>query len=366
MTRTRKLVAVTLLVVVVAVSGLTAALATDNTKTYAYLPDHSVLFYDVSGKYAWAHREVDALALNKVIQGSGDHLFYPGNPITRADFIVMLDRTYQMSETVGSSTLAAQGNFTDVPAGQYYSQAIAAAKALGIATGLSDGSFHPQSNMTRQDAMVFLKRTLDRTQTTLLAGSVSAFSDANQITAYAREAVAALAGAQIVGGSGGKINPTSLVTRAEMAVMLYRATHMIRQDSGVFYEKRSDVVNVCIGAQVYRDVVIENYDPSRYYGELMRYSKLRQSGGVTYITLEENQPIDRTAQLDGNTLTLDDPDSDKEGATVRYPLAPQCVAIDVSTHYHQINAPVSTGAAYTYCYPSITDGEVTAIYYTVT
>ena len=54
MTRTRKLAALLLLVAVVAVSVLTAAFATDNTKTYAYLPDHSVYFYDVAEGYAWA------------------------------------------------------------------------------------------------------------------------------------------------------------------------------------------------------------------------------------------------------------------------------------------------------------------------
>ena len=58
MTRTRKLVAFVLLVAVVAVSVLTAALATDNTETYAYLPDHSVYYYDVAEGYAWAHREM--------------------------------------------------------------------------------------------------------------------------------------------------------------------------------------------------------------------------------------------------------------------------------------------------------------------
>ena len=73
MTRTRKLVAAVLLVSVVAVSGVTAALATDTTETYAYLPDHSVYFYDVAESYAWAHREVDTLAVAGVVRGSGDH-----------------------------------------------------------------------------------------------------------------------------------------------------------------------------------------------------------------------------------------------------------------------------------------------------
>ncbi|MDO4270987.1 MAG: S-layer homology domain-containing protein [Eubacteriales bacterium] len=363
MTRTRKLAAVLLLVAVVAVSGLTAALATDNTKTYAYLPDHSVYFYDVAEGYAWAHREIDALAVNGVVKGGGDHLFYPGNPITRADFIVMLDRAYGMSNALESGAIPSKGTFSDVPANSYYTKAVTAAKAFGVANGTDDNRFLPQQNMTRQDAMVFLKRTIDRTPLQLQSGLISGFSDADQISGYAKDPVSALVIAQVIGGSNGKISPKALVTRAEMSVMLYRATHLTEQDSGTFYEKRGDVVNICIGAQSYCDVVIENYDPSVHYGELMRYSKLRQEGGVTYITLEENQPIDRMAAYNAGQLILNDPDSDKEGATVTYPIASNCVAVDVTQPYHQIKTPMSTGSTYRYCYPSVVDGEITVIYY---
>lgn len=362
MRRTRKLVAALLLVAVVAVSGLTAALATDTTSTYAYLPDHSVYFYDVAGGYTWAYREVDALALNGVVQGSGNHLFYPGNPITRADFIVMLDRAYGMSAAMDSGLVASQGTFRDVPDSAYYSKAVTAAKALGITTGTGDGRFLPQDQMTRQDAMVFLKRTIDCTPVRLQAGLVTGFADIGQVADYARDAVGALVTAQVIGGSNGRLNPKSMVTRAEMAVMLYRATHLTEQDSGIFYENRADMVNICIGAQSYCDVVIENYDPTVHYGELMRYSKLWQEGGVTYITLEENQAIDREGVYTVGQLVLSG--SPEDGGPVTYPVASNCIAIDVTGPYHQIKDPVSTGGTYRYCYPSVVDGEVTVIYYT--
>ena len=169
MTRTRKLLAAVLLVAAVAVSGLTAAFATDITETYAYLPDHSVYFYDVAEGYAWAHREIDTLAVAGVVRGGGDHLFSPGSAITRADFIVMLDRAYGMSQALDSGAIDAQGGFVDVPGSAYYSKAVTAAKAFGVATGTDDNRFLPEQNMTRQDAMVFLKRTIDRTQMRLQA-----------------------------------------------------------------------------------------------------------------------------------------------------------------------------------------------------
>ena len=363
MTRTRKLVATVLLVAVVAVSVLSAALATDNTETYAYLPDHSVYFYDVTESYAWAHREIDSLASAGVIQGRGDYLFYPGDAVTRADFIVMLDRAYGMSDALESGAVASDGTFADVPQGAYYSEAVAAAKAFGIATGTSDNRFLPQQTMTRQDAMVFLKRTIDCTQLSLQPGSISGFPDAAQVSSYAREAVGSLIQAGIINGSNGKLNPLTGITRAETSVMLYRATHMTAQAGGAVYQNREDVVNVCIGARQYCDVVIENFDPTVHYGELMRYTSLRQENGVTYITLAYNQEIDRTATYQNGVFTFNDPDGG-EGATVSYPASSGCVAVDVTGLYHQINAPESTGGTYRYCYPSIENGEVTVVYYT--
>ena len=172
MKRTRKLVTVAVLAVAVVVSAITAAyaLSANTTETYAYLPEHSVYFYDTAGEYAWASREVDTLAVAGVIKGGGTHLFYPGNAITRADFIVMLDRAFGMSEALDNGQVNSNGSFVDVPSSAYYSKAVIAAKAFGIAAGTATGEFQPQQSMTRQDAMVFLKRTIDRTALKLGTG----------------------------------------------------------------------------------------------------------------------------------------------------------------------------------------------------
>ena len=360
MTRTRKLAAALLLLVIVAASVLTAASATDTTATYAYLPDHSVYFYDVTEQYAWAHREVDTLAVAGVIKGSGNHLFYPERAITRADFIVMLDRAFGMSEALDSGLIDASGTFVDVPGNTYYSKSVTAAKAFGVATGTDDNRFLPSQNMTRQDAMVFLKRTLDRTQLILPVGTLSGYSDINQISSYARDAVSALVNARVISGANGKLNPTANVTRAEMAVMLYRATHLLDAGTNAVYEQRSNVVNVCIGAQSYCDVVIESYDPSVQYEGLMQYTNLRQENGVTYITLTKQQDINRTVSYANGQFVFNDPQGD---GTITIPAAENCVAVDVTQPYHQIDAPVSTGKGYRHCYPSIVNGQVSVIYY---
>ena len=267
MKRTCKLAAAALLTAAVTVGTVTACAAAETavtTETYAYLPDHSVYFYDVDDGYSWAFREVDTLAVAGVIQGRGDHLFYPRNAITRADFIVMLDRAYGMSSALESGAVTAQQDFSDVPSDKYYAKSVAAARALGVATGTADNRFLPQQTMSRQDAMVFLKRTIDRTELTLRDGAITGFSDAAEVKSYAQEAVGALTSAKVIGGTNGKLNPNAPVTRAEMAVMLYRALHLTENggSGGAVYHERKDTVNLCIGAQSYSDVVIENYDSS--------------------------------------------------------------------------------------------------------
>lgn len=354
MTRARKLSAKVLLVAVVALGLLTAAYAMDGTKTYAYLPNHSVYFYDVAEGYAWAHREVDTLAMNGVIKGSGEHLFFPNRAITRAEFIVMLDRAYGMSAALDRGAVTSKGSFADVPNGAYYSKAVQAAKAFGVATGTKDGKFLPEQYMTRQDAMVFLKRTIDCTQLQLPAGSVNGFSDSNGVSGYARDSVGSLVSAKVIGGTNGRLNPRKNVTRAEMAVMLYRALHLEKNGERLMYTKRDDIVNVCIGAYTYSDVVIENYRPGGRYRDLMRYSKLRQENGKMYITLEENQVINQTGTYENGQITI--------GGTT-YPVAYNCIAIDVTPPYHQMSGPISTDSVYRYCYPSVVNGEVTVIYY---
>ena len=155
-----------------------------------------------------------------------------------------------------------------------------------------------------------------RTALKLGTGSVSSFSDASRISNYAKPSVSALVGAKVIGGSKGKINPLSKVTRAEMAVMLYRATHLTVQGSGAVYQSRGDLVNLCIGTQNYCDVVIENYDPSVTYTGLMGYTDFRRVGGVTYVSLSGKRAIDRTVTYTNGVFTF----ADGEG-TVSIPAA---------------------------------------------
>ncbi len=85
-------------------------------------------FTDVGTGYSWASAAVARLYNKGVVQGTGSALFNPAGTITRGDFMLMVYRAFDLRSGIS-------GNFSDVPEGSYYYNAIAVAKELGIATG---------------------------------------------------------------------------------------------------------------------------------------------------------------------------------------------------------------------------------------
>jgi hypothetical protein len=174
------------------------------------------------GSYGWAKDAIEALSAQGVVNGDGTGNFLPGAKITRGDFMLMLYRAYGLQAS-GSE------NFADVPADSYYAQAIAAAKALGIAQG--DGeNFRPTDPISRQEAMTLIYRTLTAVGKDLASytGALDAFDDSASVADWASQAVSTLVAANVIQGSDGKINPNGDLTRAEMAVALYRALENIK------------------------------------------------------------------------------------------------------------------------------------------
>lgn len=186
----------------------------------------SVYFSDVNGNYSWAVKYVDTLYSTSVITGGtssgGPNKFNPGTAITRGDFMLYLVKALNLYS--GS----ASGNFSDVAAGSYYYDAIATAKALGIAQG-SSNKFYPNSTITREDAMVLALRAMNLSGHSVASGSTSdlySYADNGSVSSYAKEAVATLIKNGVVtGSSDGKIYPKSTISRAESAAVIYRIVY---------------------------------------------------------------------------------------------------------------------------------------------
>jgi parallel beta-helix repeat protein len=95
---------------------------------------------------------------------------------------------------------------------------VAAAKGAGFISGYPDGTFRPDNPISRQEAAVIVARLLG------LEGSGGQFADHQDIAPWAREAVAAVRAAGIMGGyPDGTFRPQNSLTRAEAVVTLQQA-----------------------------------------------------------------------------------------------------------------------------------------------
>ena len=92
---------------------------------------------------------------------------------------------------------------------------------MGIVGGIGDGLFGTGRNITRQDMAVMIYKALTAKGVGLEAGAL-AFSDSAAVSDYAKDAVAALANAEIINGQGDNtFNPNGEATRAEAASIIY-------------------------------------------------------------------------------------------------------------------------------------------------
>lgn len=343
-----------LVVLVLAALGsaiLHAAAANDIQKGgLVYVPDHSVFFADVDEKYSWVIHPVDFLANNQIVSGTSNLVYSPEKALTRADFAAMLTRAYNMSDYVGG------GSFADVPEGAYYSDAVSAAKNLGIISGDEYGNFNPTKALTRQDAMVMLRRTLEKTGLRFSSGTLAAFSDAAAVSAYAQSDVAILIKANVISGHAGKLVPKNAVTRAEMAVMLYRSMMLEPDEAGnPVFVTRKNVINVCVGDAFYPNVTVQNIEDAQSFGGLYACIEMRGQGEDYTAQLGAAHAMDQTIHVVDGLLLVNG-----EAVTV----AENASAVSVDPYGLISGGLVSTGGEYKKAAVSLVDDVVTAVYYT--
>ena len=88
---------------------------------------------------------IASLSVIGLLRGYEDGSFRPDNPISRAECVVLLSRPIEVP--AGSST------FSDVPETHWASSAISAGTSAGWLSGYPDGTFRPDQNITRLEAV---------------------------------------------------------------------------------------------------------------------------------------------------------------------------------------------------------------------
>ena len=172
-------------------------------------------FYDLDG-YDWAEQAINDLATKGIVAGDGSGKFYPGNNVTREEFVKMLIIGF------GLRDYSATCDFDDVSESDWYYEFVAAANKLGIVKGMSETEFGVGRNITRQDMAVMVYRAATVAGKTLADGEIN-FTDNDDIAEYAAAPVGAMQASGIITGMGdGTFAPLSNANRAQAAVIISR------------------------------------------------------------------------------------------------------------------------------------------------
>jgi len=175
------------------------------------------LFLDVSAS-AWFYDDVMYAYQNGLMSGTELKLFSPGEHVTRGMAATVL---WRLARDPGDSEGSA---FTDVPSGQWYSEAIAWASETGVVSGYGDGLFGPGDNVTREQLAAMLYRYAKWAGLDVSASAdLNGYTDADDISGYAADAVRwAVAVGLLEGRDNSTLAPVGTATRAELSAILRR------------------------------------------------------------------------------------------------------------------------------------------------
>lgn len=176
----------------------------------------SRFFTDVSST-AWYAAAVAYVHQQGWMTGTSSSLFSPDLPISRSMAATILHR-------LAGSPDAGDPDFPDVESGTWYTQAVAWAAEEGIVLGYDNGSFGPKDPITREQLAALLYRYARyQSYDTDGRASLSGYTDAGQVSLYARTAMAwAVDTGLLTGRTQTTLVPGGTATRAELAVILER------------------------------------------------------------------------------------------------------------------------------------------------
>ena len=197
-------------------------------KYYFSMPDDAVTvcvsfagpFDDVAAS-DWFCKEVLRAYSAGLMTGTGERLFSPNAPATRAMLVTILHRLAGSPEAEG-------GGFTDVSGNAYYAAAVAWASKNGVVEGYEDGSFRPDEPITREQlAAVLYRYAVSRGVDVTASGDLGAYADAGSVSSWAADAMRWATGAGVLSGTANGLEPQGTATRAQAAAMLVRFTDLV-------------------------------------------------------------------------------------------------------------------------------------------
>ena len=265
---------------------LSASMVSSMLPAMAYAADGTTTFPDMPND--WSTTALQSAIDNGLLNGIDGKIAASEN-LTRAQMAAIVTRAF------GTNGNADISGFGDVNSGDWFYNAMAAAVNMGAFQGDGTG-LNPNANITRQEAFTVLARlfTLSGAEQSVL----NSFSDAGQVADWAKDSMASMVQAGYVSGDRNMLKPTSSITRAEFAQVMYNllSDYMVAGEDGTnvqgnaILNQTGTLSNVTVSGDLIigdgageGDVTLNNVTVS---GRL-----LVRGGGVNTVTLEGNTTV---------------------------------------------------------------------------
>lgn len=184
-------------------------------------------FTDIEGH--WAASYIEKLRLKGVISGKKPGIFDPDGTITRAELLKIALRAFGI-ETANPETAP----FPDVELYEWYTEYVAIAKVRKFVEGYADGTFRPNHNVSRAEA---LKILLSISGLTIDSEKGYYFPDVDVEAWYSKYIAFALDNVIVAGYADGNFRPHDPITRAQVVKLAALILDLMEQPE----EEQEDV-----------------------------------------------------------------------------------------------------------------------------
>ena len=169
----------------------------------------------------WAEPYATFLYDQGISQGTGGDVpqYQPNRNITRAEFFAMVAHWMDLDLTQYSNVVLPFADADKIP--DWALNEIKAMYSLGLLQGAESAGglmCNPTATITRAEAITLLGRTQAKGYA---QAELTAFTDAGQVPGWAAEYTGILVGQGVVAGTNDQIRPNGLLTRGEVAKLLY-------------------------------------------------------------------------------------------------------------------------------------------------
>ena len=184
----------------------------------AVVPVSSLTVFSDVTQSMWSYDSIKYAVEKGYMKGVGGDKFDPAGSLTRAMVATVLWRREN------SPAPSAPSGFDDVPAGEWYADAVAWAKEAGVVQGVSDKEFNPNGLITREQLATMLFRFSSSAPVSVPErADLTPFTDDDKVSDWATEPLEwAVEAGLIKGTDGNRLSPGGFATREQFAAIIER------------------------------------------------------------------------------------------------------------------------------------------------